>query len=127
MLALASDRGKLSVLESNVESARKEYDAESQQLSELRAKSTIPTLNVLRLNSAEPPLLPQAPNVPIRILMMTILGLMLAIGSAVLAEWMRPRVRSRDAISYLTGVPVLGQADLRQIGQQLRIEGAKWS
>ena len=59
--------------------------------------------------------------------MMTILGLMLAIGTAVLLEWLQPRVRSRDAMTYLTGVPVLGQADPRHIGQQLRLEGAKWA
>ena len=126
MLSLASDRGKISVLESNVESARKEYETETQQLAELTAKSTAPSLNVVRLNTAEPPLLPNAPNIPVRVLMMTILGILLAIGSAIAAEWMRPRIRSRDAIAYLTGVPVLGQADLRQIGHQLRIEGAKW-
>ena len=35
--------------------------------------------------------------------------------------------RSRDTVGYLTGVPMLGQADLRHIGQQLRLEGTKWS
>lgn len=127
MLSLASDRGKISVLESNVESARKEYETETQQLAELKAKSTVPSLNVVRLNTAEPPLLPNAPNIPVRVLMMTILAVLLAVGSAILAEWLTPRIRSRDAITYLTGVPVLGQADLRQIGHQLRIEGAKRS
>jgi polysaccharide biosynthesis transport protein len=127
MLSLAGDRGKLNVLESNVESAKKQYETETQQLAELRAKSSIPSLNVLHLNAAEAPLLPNAPNIPVRLLMMTIFGLMLAIGTAVLLEWLQPRVRSRDAIGYLTGVPMLGQADLRHIGQQLRLEGAKWS
>ena len=127
MLSLAGDRGKLNVLESNVESAKKQYETETQQLAELRAKSSIPSLNVLHLNAAEAPLLPNAPNIPVRLLMMTILGLMLAIGTAVLLEWLQPRVRSRDAVGYLTGVPMLGQADLRHIGQQLRLEGAKWS
>ncbi|EPR15002.1 exopolysaccharide biosynthesis protein [Sphingobium indicum] len=127
MLSLAGDRGKLNVLESNVESAKKQYETETQQMAELRAKSSIPSLNVLHLNAAEAPLLPNAPNIPVRLLMMTILGLMLAIGTAVLLEWLQPRVRSRDAMTYLTGVPVLGQADLRHIGQQLRLEGAKWS
>jgi uncharacterized protein involved in exopolysaccharide biosynthesis len=125
MLALASDRGRLSVLESNVESARKEYETETQQLAELKAKSSVPVLNIVRLNSAEPPLLPNAPNIPLRILVMTILGVMLAVGAAIAAEWLQPRIRSRDAIAHLTGAPVLGQADLRQIGHQLRIEGAK--
>jgi uncharacterized protein involved in exopolysaccharide biosynthesis len=127
MLSLAGDRGKLDILESNVESARKEYETETQQLAELRAKSSIPSLNVLHLNAAEAPLLPNSPNIAVRLLMMTILGLMLAVGAAILAEWLQPRIRSRDAVTYLTGVPVLGQADLRHIGQQLRIEGAKWS
>jgi uncharacterized protein involved in exopolysaccharide biosynthesis len=127
MLALAGDRGKLNVLESNVESAKQQYATETQQLAELKAKSSIPSLNVLHLNAAEAPLLPNAPNIPVRLMMMVILGLMLAIGSAVIAEWLQPRIRSRDAVTYLTGVPVLGQADLRNIGHQLRIEGAKWS
>jgi succinoglycan biosynthesis transport protein ExoP len=125
MLSLASDRGRLNLLESNAASARKEYEAETQQLAQLQAKSTIPSLNVIRLNAAEPPLLPNSPNLPVRFLMMTIVGLMLAIGAAVAMEWMQPRIRSRDAITYLTGVPVLGQADIRQIGRQLRLEGGK--
>ena len=71
MLSLAGDRGKLNVLESNVESAKKQYETETQQLAELRAKSSIPSLNVLHLNAAEAPLLPNAPNIPVRLLMMT--------------------------------------------------------
>ena len=70
---------------------------------------------------------PNAPNVGVRFLMMTMVAAMLAIGSVILAEWLRPRVRSRDAITHLTGVPLLGQADLRLKGKQLRIEGGNWS
>lgn len=127
MLALASDRGKLNVLESNVVSARKEYEGQTEQLAQLHAKSTAPSLNIVRLNIAEPPLLPNSPNIGVRFLMMTVLALMLALGSAILAEWLRPRVRSHNAILHLTGVPLLGQADLRRQGQQLRIEGGNWS
>jgi len=127
MLTLASDRGRLNVLESNVISARKEYEQETEQLAALNARSTVPSLNIVRLNVAEPPLLPNSPNIAVRFLMMFILGLMLAVGAAILAEWLRPRVRSRNAITHLTGVPMLGEADLRQVGQQIRIEGAKWS
>ncbi|MFT3965876.1 MAG: exopolysaccharide biosynthesis protein [Sphingobium sp.] len=123
MLALAADRGKLQVLESNVESARKEYDSESQKLAEIKAQSTLPSLNVVRLNNAEPPLLPNAPNIAVRFVMMTLLGGLLAVAAAIFAEWMRPRVRSRDAVAYLTGAPLLGSADIRQIRQQLLIEG----
>lgn len=127
MLSLAADRGKLNVLESNVVSARKEYEAQTEQLSQLHAKSTAPSLNIVRLNIAEPPMFPNAPNVGVRFLMMTMVAAMLAIGSVILAEWLRPRVRSRDAITHLTGVPLLGQADLRLKGKQLRIEGGNWS
>lgn len=127
MLSLAADRGKLAVLESNVESARKEYEAQTEQFSQLHATSTAPSLNIVRLDIAEPPMIPNAPNIGVRFLMMTMVALMLAIGSVILAEWLSPRIRSRNTVTYLTGVPLLGQADLRVNGRQLRIEGGNWS
>lgn len=127
MLALAADRGQLQVLESNVASARREYDTISEQLTEMRAKSTLPALNVVRLNNAEPPLLPNAPNIALRLVLMTLFGAMLAVAAAIFAEWLHPRIRSREGVAYITGAVPLGHADFRLIRQQLLIEGGPTS
>ncbi|MGK2909934.1 MAG: exopolysaccharide biosynthesis protein [Sphingobium sp.] len=110
MLAQAADRSKLEVLESDAASARREYDSVTQQLASMRLRSTVPATNIRLLDKAEPPLLPDSPDVVMRLLMATMFGLMLAVSVAVLLEWRRPRIRNLATLPYLTGAPVLGSA-----------------
>ena len=108
MLALASDRSKLQVLESEAESARQEYTSIAQQLNSMRLRSTLPATNARLLDQAEAPMLPNSPNVVLRFLLTMIFGVMLAIAVAVALEWRRPRVRSAGSLVHLTGAPLLG-------------------
>jgi succinoglycan biosynthesis transport protein ExoP len=107
MLALASDRSKLQVLESEAESARQEYTSIAQQLNSMRLRSTLPATNARLLDRAEAPMLPNSPNVVLRFLLTLIFGVMLAIAVAVALEWRRPRVRSAVSLVHLTGAPLL--------------------
>lgn len=114
MLAQAADRSKLEVLESDTASARREYDSVTQQLASMRLRSTVPATNIRQLDRAEVPLLPDSPNVVLRLLLAMVFGIMLAITTAVALEWRRPRIRNVASLVHLTGAPVLGSVQIRR-------------
>ncbi|WP_156680254.1 GNVR domain-containing protein [Sphingomonas profundi] len=114
MLGMAQERAQLDVLQRDVDSARAAYDAVTQKLGTMRLQSAAPTTNVRQLDTATPPLFPATPNMPLRFLLGTVLGLLLAIGTAVLLELLRPRVRTAAGIQALGGVPVVARIDFQQ-------------
>lgn len=115
MLGLSGERAQLDVLQRDVDSARSAYDAVTARLETMRLQSVQPATNVHQLDSATPPLLPAQPNVPIRLLLGTILGVLLAIGAGIALETFRPRVRTSQGLAGITGVPVLAAVRLSDL------------
>lgn len=112
MLGLAGDRAELDVLQRDVDSARAAYDAVTARLETMRLQSVAPETNVRQLDSATAPVFPAKPNVPLRFLLGSLLGVLLAIGAALAMEIWRPRVRTAQGTTNITGVPVLAAINL---------------
>lgn len=114
MLSLSTDNAQLDVLRRDVDTAQAAYDAVAARLQTMRLQSVAPDTNVRQLDSATAPLLPSSPNVPIRLLLGVVLGLLLAVGVALGLEIWRPRVRTADGVAGITGLPVLAAVDLSE-------------
>jgi len=112
MLGLSGENAQLDVLRRDVETAQAAYDAVAARLQTMRLQSVAPETNVRQLDAATPPLLPSSPNVPIRLMLGAVLGVLLAIGVALGLEVRRPRVRTADGIAGISGLPVLAAVDL---------------
>jgi chain length determinant protein EpsF len=112
MLSLSGENAQLDVLRRDVDTAQAAYDAVAARLQTMRLQSVAPDTNVRQLDSATPPLLPSSPNVPTRLMLGAVLGVLLAVGVALGLELWRPRVRTADGIAGITGLPVLAAVDL---------------
>ncbi|PTQ11792.1 exopolysaccharide biosynthesis protein [Sphingomonas oleivorans] len=123
MLGLAADRSKLEVLERDVTSARAAYDSVTERLSTMRLQSSLPRTNVRQLDKAAIPLMPASPNIPLRLFMAIVFGVMLAISAVILLEWLRPRVRTRSGVEQISGVPVLSRISFSRSGIMPLLEG----
>lgn len=108
VLELKAVRDEGQVLQREVENAQRVYDgliARTNQTS-LEAQATQSFVHLLSV--ARPPLLPSSPKVLRNAALGVFLGLMLALGTALLLELMDRRIRSTaDAVATL-GLPVLG-------------------
>ena len=107
VLQLAEGRDRISVLERDVEAAQRTYDLVSQRLAQASLESQIQQTNISVLTPAEPPLEPSSPKVLRNFLIAIFLGTLLGVGTALLLELMRRRVRSTEDLSETLGVPVL--------------------
>lgn len=112
MLSLSADKAQLDVLQRDVDTAQAAYDAVAARLQTMRLQSVAPETNVRQLDFATPPLLPSSPNVPLRVLLGSVLGALLAAGAGLGLELWRPRVRTSSGLLGITGVPVLATIDL---------------
>ncbi|WP_126174437.1 GNVR domain-containing protein [Altericroceibacterium xinjiangense] len=112
MLSLAANNAQLDVLQRDVDTAQAAYDAVAARLQTMRLQSIAPEADVRQLDTATPPLLPSSPNVPLRLLLGAVLGVLLAAGAALGLEVWRPRVRTADGVAGISGVPVLAAVDL---------------
>ncbi|MEP7243922.1 MAG: chain length determinant protein EpsF [Gammaproteobacteria bacterium] len=118
VLELGQKRDKLAVLTRDVESARAAYDAAQQRHTHVRLESRQDQTDIAVLNPAIPPLDPVFPKVPLNIVVSIVFGTMLGCGLAVLLELMNRRVRTRDDLAYVAGIPVL--AEISRIGSRRR-------
>lgn len=112
MLSLSADNAQLDVLQRDVDTAKAAYEAVAARLQAMRLQSVAPETNVRQLDFATPPLLPASPNVPLRILLGSVLGVLLAAGIGLGLELWRPRVRTTSGVVGMSGVPVLATVDL---------------
>lgn len=112
MLSLSADNAQLEVLQRDVDTAKAAYEAVAARLQTMRLQSVAPETNVRQLDFATPPLLPSSPNVPLRLLLGTVLGVLLASGVGLALELWRPRVRTTSGVTGMIGVPVLATVNL---------------
>ncbi len=107
VLELNQARDTLAVLTRDVESARAAYDAASQRKSQVRLESEINQTDIAVLNPAVPPVRPSFPLLTLNLMLAGVLGTLLGVGIALLAEAADRRVRLREDLAELAGVPVL--------------------
>jgi chain length determinant protein EpsF len=112
VLELKKQHDQIRVLNREVESAQRIYDAALQRGVQSRMESEMRQTNTAVLNPAVPPQEPAKPKVLINMILSVFLGGMLGIGSALVAELMDRRVRSAFDISELLTIPVLAVISL---------------
>ncbi|RXZ36050.1 chain length determinant protein EpsF [Oxalobacteraceae bacterium CAVE-383] len=108
VLQLNRARTEMSVLVKDVESAQKAYDAAAARLTQTELEGHSNQSDVSLLTPAVPPRMPASPNVRLNLALAILLGCMLGLALAVLAELANRRIRSVADLSNALGAPMLG-------------------
>ncbi|MCP2010319.1 chain length determinant protein EpsF [Duganella sp. HSC-15S17] len=108
VLELNRTRDELNVLQKDVEGAQRAYDTTSMRLSQTRLEGQAEQSEVAILNPAVPPVDAWMPRLPLNIALALVIGTMLGLGFAMLAEMLDRRVRSAADLVDLAQLPVLG-------------------
>jgi succinoglycan biosynthesis transport protein ExoP len=106
VLGLNRLRDEMSILQKDVEVAKKAMDAVTQRFSQTSIEGQSNQSDIAILNPAIPPTSPSSPRVLLNIVLGAFVGMVLGIGFGLLAELLDRRVRGRDDISIILGVPV---------------------
>ncbi len=106
VLELNRARDEMGVLLKDVETAQKAMDAVTQRYSQTSIEGQSNQSDIAILNPAIPPLNPNSPRLLLSLVLAIMLGGILGIGFGLFAELLDRRVRSRDDISNILGVPV---------------------
>lgn len=107
ILQLKEARDEASVLQREVETAQRAYEAVSQRLMQTSLESQNTQTNVSVLTPAEVPLEPSSPKVFRNVLLAIFLGTLLGVGAAFGIELLDRRVRSEEDLAEGLGLPVL--------------------
>jgi polysaccharide biosynthesis transport protein len=107
MLSLNKERGELTVLQRDVDTAQKAYETVSASAAQSRLQSMSTQTNVMRLASAVEPLEPTGPTGIQALLVAAAAGSLLAIAIVLLLELANRRVRSVEDLSMVTQLPIL--------------------
>jgi len=122
VLALNAQRDEAGVLARELDSAQKAYDQALQRYTQTRLEAHAGHTEVSVLSAAVAPMAPSTPNVPLNLLLASLLGLLLGIGIALVIEMLHRRVYSEYDLVEFLGVPVLG-ALIASDGRERRIFG----
>jgi chain length determinant protein EpsF len=102
-----------SVLQQEVETAQKAYEAIAQRLSQSSLQGQTQQTNVSVLSPAIEPTEPYSPKKRINIAIAVFVGTLLGIIAALVSEMMDRRFRSRDDIAQLLELPILAELKSR--------------
>jgi succinoglycan biosynthesis transport protein ExoP len=108
VLELNRARDELGVLQKDVESAQRAFDVSAQRFSQTRIEGQSEQSDISVLNPATPPAAPAGPRVLLNTLLAILLGSVLGVALAMLAELLARPVRSAEDLGALLAVPVLG-------------------
>jgi polysaccharide biosynthesis transport protein len=108
VLRLRTAREEGASLVRDVENAQRAYDAVLARLNQSSLESQTTQSNAYVLAEATAPIEPTSPKLVRNSLMSVVLGLMLAIGAALLLEFLDRRVRTVEEIPDLLGLPIFG-------------------
>jgi chain length determinant protein EpsF len=107
VLGLNKQRGELSLLKSDVDSAQKAFDTVSASAAQARLQSMSTQTNVMKLASAVEPMDPTGPTAVQALTIALAAGTLLAIAGALMIELLNRRVRSVQDLSMVTNLPIL--------------------
>ncbi len=114
---MRTEREQLTVLLKDVDAAQRAYDAVYQRQIQSNLESQTNQTNVSMLAPATPPAKPSSPKVLLNMALAFVVGLILAVGLALLGELMDRRLRTHEDVAGLLDLPVLGE-----LPRPLRIE-----
>jgi succinoglycan biosynthesis transport protein ExoP len=105
---MKQQRDEAMVLQRDVESAQRAYDAVAARLTQSSLESQTKLTNTTLLAAATPPIRPASPNLALNSVLGVFVGLMFAIAFALLRELRDRRLRSVHDAVHVLGLPVLG-------------------
>ena len=108
VLEIKQVRDELTVLQRDVESAQRAFDAVSQRLSQTSLESQSTQTNVVVLTAASEPRRPSSPKVLVNVALGGFLGTLIAIGAALGLEMRDRRVRGPQDLKLASGVTPIG-------------------
>jgi chain length determinant protein EpsF len=109
VLAMTALRDQMAILQKDVDTAQKAYDAVAQRFTETSLESQSSVTNVSVLTPAAAPLKPSSPKLLLNLVLASFLGTMLGSALALLSELSDRRVRSAQDVLTATGIPVIGE------------------
>ncbi|HZH06173.1 MAG TPA: chain length determinant protein EpsF [Lautropia sp.] len=124
VLQIKRGRDQLMVLQRDVENAQRAFEGIAQRLTQTSLESKTTQANLFVLTRALPPNGPTSPRVNLIAAVGVFLGLLLAVGAALLAESMRRRIRSADDLTQAIGAPVVGR--IRRVPRRLLVNAHGW-
>jgi chain length determinant protein tyrosine kinase EpsG len=108
VLEIKQVRDELTVLQRDVESAQRAFDAVSQRLSQTSLESQSTQSNVVVLTAASEPRKPSSPKLVLNAAAGAFLGALLGVGGALAAELRNRRVRGPQDLELASGVRPMG-------------------
>jgi chain length determinant protein EpsF len=108
VLDLRAQQDQINVMREDVEAARRAYDGVAQRMSQTTLESHTQQTNMSVLSPAVEPTTPSRPKVLINVAVSVFAGLLLGIGAALGREFLDRRIRHRDDLAELEGIPFLG-------------------
>ena len=109
VLQMKQARDELQVLQRDVDNARNAYESIAQRVTQVGLESQATHANVFILKPATAPSRHSSPQLLLNLLLAAIVGSFLAVGVAVLVEYLNRRVLDADDLAAAGGVPVLGR------------------
>lgn len=108
VLKLKSERDEIGVLQRDVENAQKAYEAILTRLNQTSLESENTNTNVSVLSPAVAPGAASTPKIGLNAALAVVIGSILAVGAALLLEFLDRRVRSASDVVIALDLPVLG-------------------
>ena len=108
VLLLNRQRDELNVLQRDIDSAQRNFEAVSGRASQSNLESQTSQTNISVLNPAVPPAEPSKPKVFLNILVSIFLGTLLGVALALVLELKSRRVRSALDLAEALDIPLLG-------------------
>lgn len=105
---MKQQRDEAMVLQRDVESAQRAYDAVAARLTQTSLESQTKLTNTALLAAAHEPIRPSSPNLALNSVLGVFVGVMFAIAFALLRELRDRRLRSVQDVVQVLGLPVLG-------------------
>ena len=109
VLQIKQARDELQVLQRDVDNARNAYESIAQRVTQVGLESQATHANVFILKPASAPSRHSSPQLLLNVLLALIVGSFLAVGVAVLVEYLNRRVLDADDAAAAGGVPLLGK------------------
>lgn len=107
VLSMNRQRGELNLLKADVDSAQKAFDTVTASAAQARLQAMSNQTNVMKLASAVEPLYPTGPSAVQAMLIALVVGSMLGVAGAMMAELANRRVRTVADLSMVTHLPIL--------------------
>jgi chain length determinant protein EpsF len=108
VMKIRSAREEGAVLVRDLEAAQRAYDAVVSRLNQTSLESQTTQGHAYLLAAAVPQFLPSSPKIGRNAALSVVVGLLLAVGAAILLEFVDRRVHTESEVSELLGLPLLG-------------------